>query len=219
MASTADDPSVTSPPLASLIPAIRALCNLLAVSQVSGALIGGVAASLQGQARATEDIDALLRLDEQTLDHFLDLAVAQGLKPRIPEAVAFAKRSAVLLLEHEASRVGVDLTISRLPFDSEAIDRARPVVIDDLRFSVVSPEDLIIMKAIAHRPQDLQDIQAVARANPQLDVKRIRAYVQEFAKLLDMPELWRDIAAVFRPSRIRRKQVRRRRTKVKRKKK
>jgi len=219
VASTADDPSVTSPPLASLIPAIRALCNLLAVSQVSGALIGGVAASLQGQARATEDIDALLRLDEQTLDHFLDLAVAQGLKPRIPEAVAFAKRSAVLLLEHEASRVGVDLTISRLPFDSEAIDRARPVVIDDLRFSVVSPEDLIIMKAIAHRPQDLQDIQAVARANPQLDVKRIRAYVQEFAKLLDMPELWRDIAAVFRPSRIRRKQVRRRRTKVKRKKK
>lgn len=218
MASAADDPSVTSSTLTSLIPAIRALCNLLTVSQVPGALIGGVAASLQGQARATEDIDALLRLDEQTLDHFLNLAVAQGLKPRIPDAVAFAKRSAVLLLEHEASRVGVDLTISRLRFDSEAIDRARSIIIDDLRFSVVSPEDLIIMKAIAHRPQDLQDIQAVVRANPQLDMKRIRTYVQKFAKVLDMPELWHDIAVLFRPSRIRQKQARRRRTKSKRKK-
>ncbi len=219
MASTTDDPSVTGPPLASLIPAIRALCNLLTVSGVPGALIGGVAASLQGQARATEDIDALLRLDERTLDRFLDLAMAQGFKPRIPDAVAFAKRSAVLLLEHETSRVGVDLTICRLPFDSEAIDRAQSIVIEDLRFSVVAPEDLIVMKAIAHRPQDLQDIQAVVRANPQLDVKRIRVQVQEFAKALEMPELWKDIAKLFRPYQIQKKKARRGRLKYGRKKK
>lgn len=219
MASTTDDPSVTGSPLTSLIPAIRALCNLLTVSRVPGALIGGVAASLQGQARATEDIDVLLRLDERTLEPFLDLAMAQGFKPRIPDAVAFARRSAVLLLEHEASRVGVDLTISRLPFDSEAIDRARLVVIDDLRFSVVSPEDLIIMKAIAHRPQDLQDIQSVVCANPQLDVKRIRDHVQEFARALEMPELWRDIAGLFRPPRSWKNSARRTRARAKRKKK
>lgn len=111
MASTADDPSVTGSTFASLIPAIRALCNLLTVSKVPGALIGGVAASLQGQARATEDVDALLRLDDRSLDRFLDLAVSQGFKSRIPDAVAFARRSAVLLLEHETSRVRVDLTI------------------------------------------------------------------------------------------------------------
>jgi hypothetical protein len=182
----------------------------LTVSQVPGALIGGIAASLQGQARATEDVDVLLRLDERSLDRFLDLAVAEGFKPRIPDAVAFARRSAVLLLEHQMSRVGVDLTISRLPFDSEAIDRARPIVIGDLRFSVVVPEDLIIMKAIAHRPQDVQDILAVVRANPQLDVKRIRAQVREFAKALDMPEIWLDIAPLLKkpPTRKARKPVR-----------
>lgn len=125
MASTTDDPSVTGSTLISLIPAIRALCNLLTVSKVPAALIGGVAASLQGQARATEDVDVLLRLDERSLDRFLDLVVAQGFKQRIPDAVAFARHSAVLLLEHETSRVGVDLTISRFSFDSDAIDRAR----------------------------------------------------------------------------------------------
>lgn len=204
MASTADDSSITSPSLTSLVPAIRALCNLLKVSQVPGVIIGGVAASLQGQARATEDVDALLRLDERFLDRFLEMAMAEGFRPRISDAVPFARRSAVLLLEHEASRVGVDLTISRLPFDSAAIDRARLVVVDDLQFSVVTPEDLIVMKAVAHRPQDLQDIQAVVRANPQLDVRRVRAQVQEFANALDMPELWQDIASLFK-SPVRRK--------------
>lgn len=219
MASTEDNPSISLPSIVSLVPAIRALCNLLKVSHVPGAIIGGVAASLQGQARATEDVDALLRLDERTLDHFLDMAMAQGFKPRIPDAVSFARRSAVLLLEHEASRVGVDLTLCRLPFDSGAIDRARLIVMGDLQFSVVVPEDLIIMKAIAHRPQDLQDIRAVVRANPKLDSSRVRAQVQEFAKALDMPELWEDIAALFRAPRSQAKKIPRRQTKPPHKKK
>lgn len=219
MASTEDNPSISPPSLASLIPAICALCNLLKVSQVPGAIIGGVAASLQGQARATEDVDALLRLDERSLDHFLDMAMAQGFKPRIPDAVSFARRSAVLLLEHQASRVGVDLTICRLPFDSDAIDRSRLIVMGDLQFSVVAPEDLIIMKAIAHRPQDFQDIRAVVRANPQLDVRRVRTQVQEFAKALDMPELWEDIAVLFRAPRSQAKKVPRKQAKPLRRKK
>ena len=219
MASTEDNPSINLPSIVSLVPAIRALCNLLKVSHVPGVIIGGVAASLQGQARATEDVDALLRLDESTLDHFLDMAMAQGFKPRIPDAVSFARRSAVLLLEHEASRVGMDLTLCRLPFDSGAIDRARLIVMGDLQFSVVAPEDLIIMKAIAHRPQDFQDIRAVVRANPQLDARRVRMQVQEFAKALDMPELWEDIAMLFQTPRPRVKKVPRRQTKPPHKKK
>ena len=219
MASASDDPTITNPSLASFVPAIRALCALLKVSHVPGAIIGGVAASLQGQARATEDVDALLRLDERSLDHFLDMAIAEGFRPRIPDAVSFARRSAVLLLEHEASRVGVDLTICRLPFDSDAIDRSRLIVMGDLQFSVVAPEDLIIMKAIAHRPQDFQDIRAVVRANPQLDARRVRTQVQEFAKALDMPELWKDIAVLFQTSLPRVKKVRQGRTKPRRKKK
>ena len=219
MASTEDNPSISPPSLASLVPAIGALCNLLKVSQVPGAIIGGVAASLQGQARATEDVDALLRLDERSLDHFLDMAMAEGFRPRIPDAISFARRSAALLLEHKASRVGVDLTICRLPFDFSAIDRARVIVMGDLQFSVVTPEDLIIMKAIAHRPQDFQDIRAVVRANPQLDSNRVRAQVQEFANLLEMPELWKDIAVLFQTSRSRVKKVQRGRTKLRRKKK
>lgn len=58
-----------------------------------------------------------------------------------------------------------------------------------------TPEDLIIQKAVAHRPKDLLDIQAIIERHPELDRERIRYWVCEFAKLLEMPELWEDIAA------------------------
>jgi hypothetical protein len=56
-----------------------------------------------------------------------------------------------------------------------------------------SPEDLIIFKAVAHRPKDLVDIQAIVENYSNLDRDRIRMWVKEFAEVLDMPELWDDI--------------------------
>ena len=160
MASNTDDPFLTGSSLTSLIPAVRALCDLLTVSKVPGALIGGVAASLHGQARATEDVDALLRLDERTLEQFLPLAIAQGFRPRIPDAIAFARRSAVLLLEHEASRVGVDLTISRLPFDSEAIEPLQTVAV---RFRISPSRISKIQNAIEEAPPSQQQARVFAK--------------------------------------------------------
>lgn len=60
-----------------------------------------------------------------------------------------------------------------------------------------TPEDLIIMKAVAHRPQDLADIRALVAAHPGLDQERVSRHVREFAEVLEMPELWEDIAPLF----------------------
>jgi hypothetical protein len=56
-----------------------------------------------------------------------------------------------------------------------------------------TPEDLIIMKAIAHRPKDLIDIQTIIDSHPGLDVDRIRHWVKSFADVLETPNLWTDI--------------------------
>jgi hypothetical protein len=50
------------------------------------------------------------------------------------------------------------------------------------------------MKAIANRPRDLLDIQAVIDSHPNLDRQRIKYWVTQFAEALEMPELWGDIA-------------------------
>jgi len=57
-----------------------------------------------------------------------------------------------------------------------------------------SAASLIILKSVAHRPKDLLDIQAIIDGHPDLGRERIRRWVGEFAQLLEMPELWTDIA-------------------------
>jgi len=46
------------------------------------------------------------------------------------------------------------------------------------------------MKAIAHRPKDLEDIRAVAASHPNLNQERIKYWVEQFGEALEMPDLW-----------------------------
>lgn len=218
MATTQDNEPVNPSSLTSLAPAIRSICDLFKAADVPGMIIGGVAASIHGQARATEDVDVAVLLDERHLNRFVKLAAVEGLYPRISDAITFAQRNAVLLLEHSESGVSVDIVLGRLPFERYAIEHAIGVKIDDLAVPVITPEDLIIMKAVAHRPQDLQDIRVIVTSNPKLDVKRIRREVRVMASALDMPELWTDIAGFFQGSRVRAQKLKPRSGKGRRKK-
>ena len=54
------------------------------------------------------------------------------------------------------------------------------------------------MKAIANRPKDLEDIRTIIDKNPKLDKKRIKSWVTQFAEVLEMPNLWDDIAEMLK---------------------
>jgi hypothetical protein len=53
------------------------------------------------------------------------------------------------------------------------------------------------MKAIAHRPKDIEDIRTIIDKQPSLDTARIKRWVKQFAEVLEMPSLWEDIAGLF----------------------
>ncbi|MGB8983188.1 MAG: hypothetical protein WCC12_15035 [Anaerolineales bacterium] len=61
-----------------------------------------------------------------------------------------------------------------------------------------TPEDLVILKAIAHRPKDLLDIREIVLNNPNLDLARIERWVKDFAQLLETPELWGQIEKILK---------------------
>ena len=85
-----------------------------------------------------------------------------------------------------------------MPFEIEAIERSQLHPAGQLEIRLRTPEDLIIQKAVAHRPKDLLDIENLVAAYPQLDWGRVQYWVQQFAEVLEMPELWTDIAR-FQP--------------------
>ena len=187
---------MTSPDeLTPLLAPLAAVQRLLARFQDQGVVIGGVAASLLGKPRLTADVDAMVLLSLPDLPRLMAAAKEEGFVFRIPEAEAFARRHRVLRLRHHQSGINVDVSLGALPFEAEVIERSVVHWAGPVAIRIPAPEDLIILKAVAHRPKDLLDIQAIIDSHPDLDRERIRCWVGEFAQLLEMPELWADIAA------------------------
>lgn len=185
---------IPSQDLTSLLAPLTALQRLMARFDNQGIIIGGIAASLLGRPRLTADVDAMLLLSIEELPLLMEVAAQEGLVPRITDAQDFARRHRVLLLRHQESGINVDISLGLLPFEIEAVERSIVYQVGPLAIRLPTPEDLIIFKAIAHRPQDLLDIQAILESHPNLDRKRIERWVREFAQLLEMPEVWDDIA-------------------------
>jgi hypothetical protein len=191
-----------------LVPLLAALRDLAAWFQntpVSGTVIGGVAASLLGRPRVTRDIDALVLLDESEWEAFLAKGAGFGFVPRLSNALTFAHQARVLLVRHEASRIDIDIAFGALPFEEEAVARAVWRDVGGIRIPLPLPEDLLIMKAVAHRPRDMADIESILDAQPKLDLLRVRRWVREFSAALEAPELLRDFNALVARRRKRKK--------------
>jgi len=180
--------------LTSLMPSLSAVQELFKYFSENGIIIGGVAASLLGKPRLTADVDAVIILPMEELPRLIEIAKQVGVFPRIIDAEEFARRHHVLLLRHQESGINVDISIGMLPFEIEAVERGKVHQAGQLAIRLPTPEDLIIFKAVAHRPKDLLDIQAVIECHPHLDKKRIQRWVKEFARVLEMPEIWDDIS-------------------------
>ena len=73
-----------------------------------------------GVARFTADIDATVWGDELDLAMLSASLGGQSILPRIEDAVAFARRSRVLLLRHDPTGVPIDVSIAALPFEDES---------------------------------------------------------------------------------------------------
>jgi predicted nucleotidyltransferase len=187
-----------SRPTAPVIPSILidpldALQHLIERFENHGLIIGGIAASLLGRPRLTVDLDAVILLSIDDLPKLIESAIKEGMTTRIADAEAFARKNRVLLLKHESSGINIDISLGGLPFESEMVRRGQETRLGNLCLRLPTPEDLIIMKAIARRPKDIEDIKAVAASHPNLDKQRIQDWVEQFGAALELPDLWSEI--------------------------
>lgn len=187
------DPDILEP----LLHALRDLTAWLKTKQPPGMVIGGVAVALLGRPRLTNDVDAFILADRSDAAKLLDSALEFGFAPRLKDAAAFARQTGMLLLTHAASSKDIDIALGGLPFEKECLARVQTARVEGVGVPVPSPEDLIIMKAVAHRPNDLHDVDGIVAAHPALDLARIRRWVGEFASVLESPEIVSDLERIL----------------------
>lgn len=183
-----------------LVPLLGALSDVavwLKAKRVKGLIIGGIAASILGRPRVTRDVDALVLMDEKDWGGFLTAGSKFGFVARITNPLDFARKAKVLLVRHEPSGIDVDITFGALSFEKEAIANAVWVDIKGVHLPLPTAEDLIIMKAVAHRPRDLADIESIIDAHKKLNLRRIRRWVREFSTAIEMPEIFNDLEKIL----------------------
>jgi hypothetical protein len=74
------------------------------------------------------------------------------------------ERAFLLPLRHRTTNIKVDIAIGLSSFEQQAIARARPMDVAGLMVNVATAEDVLILKVLAGRPQDQEDIQGIVIA-------------------------------------------------------
>jgi hypothetical protein len=169
---------------------VKAIDHLLKAAQIEALLAGGWAVWHHGYAeRVTRDVDVVLAADR--VDEFLNVASFSGFQvlPRVPGRwpKLMHKESGVKVdILPEGQRPGVASKLA-----PTTIRHPREMGASGTRLRYITLPALVELKIAARREQDLVDIIALLRANPdQVDsirqhLERIHAdYVAEFDRLV-----------------------------------
>jgi hypothetical protein len=160
-------------------------------------MFGAQAAILRGVVRTTEDIDFTVDLGPATTEALVDALRREGLELRVRDAAEFIAATRVLPLRHRATGTPIDVVLAGSSFEDGFFDRMQTIEVDGAPVHVPTLEDLVVMKILAGRPLDLEDVVALLVANPDHDESSMRASLDELGRALDMSDLMPQLDAAL----------------------
>ncbi len=153
-------------------------------------VFGAQAVLIWGRPRMTADVDVTVVLVPPDTGRFVKEMQSTGFELRVRDVDDFVRRTHVLPFVHTRTGMPLDVVLAASGLEQEFLNRARQARIGDLEIPVISPEDLVIAKILAGRPQDLQDIAGVlARQKKSLDLERIRNTLKSLESALAQSDL------------------------------
>ena len=158
--------------------------DLLEAEGVPFVVVGGIAASLQGEPRYTDDVDFMVTLPTSRVQSLVEKARAEGfdIEPELAETQWHFGGCVRLWIGEPGSQTAMDLMACKTDFMKEAAWRAVPVRCMGRLVPVASAEDMVLFKIVAWRIQDAADAQKlVARHRDRLDVAYLRKWASWFA--------------------------------------
>lgn len=150
------------------------LFEKLNCSNVDYVVVGGVALVLHGVVRLTADLDIMVHLEERNLSKFVNIMNELGYRPKVPvkseELISAKNREAwindknmkVFSFFHTQSPINLVDVFVEEPVDYGQIKSEAVIIMSgSISIPVVSVKNLIRLKEISGRPQDIADIAAL----------------------------------------------------------
>lgn len=165
-----------------LYEALAALVEAFASRRIVYALIGGLATSLRGRFRLTQDVDILLDVPQVTLPRLLSDLQNRGFSIDQPKVIREFLRESITSFHWRSIRI--DWLRPVLPLYRRALDEARVLALSSGgHVRVATAEGLILTKLVAFRAQDQADIETLLAANQdRIDAGLIRTEWSPFVE-------------------------------------
>jgi len=170
------------------------LADFLDGQGVRFAVIGGIAAGARGEPRFTADVVSVVGADLDRALALVNVLEGSPFRPLFPDVAEVVRTAFILPVRHRETQIKVDLAIGLTGFERQLLDRATQITLTDRVLPVATAEDLILLKVLAGRPRDMEDIAGiVARQANALDWN----YLFETAQALQV-SLTQDIVSPLR---------------------
>ncbi len=166
---------------------LESLALALEAASLPYMLIGGQAVLFYGEPRLTQDVDVTLGAGPEHLTDLLAVVERLGWEILVKDVAGFVQKTLVLPCMAQPAGMRVDFIFSVLPYEHQAIKRARKVPVGKAQVCYATVEDLIIHKLVAGRPRDLEDVRSVLGKNPDVDLAYIGHWLRQFEDVVDKP--------------------------------
>jgi uncharacterized nucleotidyltransferase DUF6036 len=174
-------------PVADLLAAFGSVADRLGVPWY---LFGAQAALLHGAARLTADVDVTVDLGTRPTRDLVDGLRIAGFELRVRDADEFVERTRVIPLVHVSTGLPLDVVLAGPGPEALFLARVQHRDVEGISVPVASPEDLIVMKLLAGRSKDLDDVRAILTAHRNdLDLVHLRETVRALEAALDQSDL------------------------------
>lgn len=152
-------------------------------------LFGAQAVAIWGGPRMTADVDVTVEGDPDD-PVLVEALLGAGFESRVEGIGDFVRRTRVAPLVHVESRIPLDVVFAGPGLEEEFLQRAIMVRIGRGKMPVISPEDLVITKALAGRPKDIDDVRGILNERAEmLDLERIRGTLSRIEDALSRADL------------------------------
>lgn len=152
-------------------------------------LFGAQAAIIHGAARLTADVDVTAHLEGTPPQALVDALLEAGFTLRLPDP-EFVARTRVLPVTHVTSGIPADIVFAGPGLEEMFLSRAKVLDVDGVRVPVACAEDVVVMKLLASRAKDVDDVVAILAAHPDdLDLELVRATIRMLEEALGQSDI------------------------------
>lgn len=167
-------------PSATIAEAFARTVDALATPGISYAVIGGLAVSYHGIPRPTRDVDVMLMAPRIRLPGLLERFAEIGFTFEMMDVLRQLSEDHLATLQYRG--VPLDLLDAVLPFFRRVVENAEEATIEGRIVRLASAEDLIALKLIAAREDDLRDVRGIlAVSRSRLHLESVRQALEECA--------------------------------------